>query len=575
MRTDTRLAVLAALGCGAIAATGPSAAAEPAWNGSYAADGACHCTGALDPGVAAREVDTPVGRRSVARVCEAVGAGPGLSFEGGEWSRTVYPDTQCGHGPFASGVELLDPECAGTRRPGEADCRPVGPTWDLASAFVAPAAARARPAEATIGAGGAAGDAHASDIEIVEIDGRSWRRAPAGTPRTGGRPGSRIVLDGELWLEADDPRFAAADEAAERERRAALRRQAAVREVEYREAPPATPAPASTRAPVASAATSSDGRRWEEAPAESFDPEFVAAPDGREPTPDADEGALAAAPERRWEEAPAESFESGFRAGDGPVARADDPAGRGEDDALPLAAALPAPAPDDVRAVPDAAGAEAVVDADRAPSPEAPAAVDESAGAVAATAPGDGAAESAAPRSALRLPVDARGSSDEYGYVEAMPMSYDFGGAGIGFEASGEARRRFHFLVRAGAAESYREIALGAGVHVTPPEADRLTFAVTAGVEYGAFDLTATDANGDPLRDVTDDDAGAFVSLSTRLVVNPRFELAGGVGYSSFHEGDPHGFGGAFFHVNRRFDLMSRFEVGDNDQLGIGLRYYY
>ena len=585
--------MLAALGCGAIAAPGPSAAADPLWSGSYAAAGACHCTGELDPDVAAREVDTPSGRRTVARVCEAVGAGPGLRFENGRWSHAVYPDAQCGHGPFASGVELLDPECAGMRGPNAQDCRPVGPTWDLESAF---AAAPGEPAsdrtdrEAAVAAIEAATPPGGIAEEIVQIDGRFWRRAPDGTAREGGRSGDRIILDGDLWLSADDPRFAEAD---------ALDVTSAA-DVRWEEAPKRSFEPdfgvadevRMRTAPVATAPLgperSGGERNWSEAPAESFDRDFAAA-DG-ERTGGTAEAVSPTEPEplageRTWAEAPEASFDPEFvapeRRSDGTATAtltaeaADADAPDPDDGPATLAAALPADGPVAEIGVDPANEADDGEGTSPADADDAASSVESSAEAVSATAPGESTAAASAPVSALRLPADARGSSDEFGYVEAMPKTYDIGGSGLGLEASGEAAERFHFLLRGAAAESYQEMALGVGVHVTPAEADRVTLALTAGVEYGVFELSGTDAEGNALRDVSDDDVGGFVALSGRLVLTSRFELTGGVGYSGFHEGDPHGFGGAFFHVNRRLDLMSRFEVGDNDQLGIGLRYYY
>jgi len=54
-----------------------------------------------------------------------------------------------------------------------------------------------------------------------------------------------------------------------------------------------------------------------------------------------------------------------------------------------------------------------------------------------------------------------------------------------------------------------------------------------------------------------------------------RIELQAGLGYSSFFDGDPHVFGAALFHLTKQMDLTGEFEVGDNDSLGLGIRYYY
>jgi hypothetical protein len=110
---------------------------------------------------------------------------------------------------------------------------------------------------------------------------------------------------------------------------------------------------------------------------------------------------------------------------------------------------------------------------------------------------------------------------------------------------------------------------IGVGYHYTPPQADRMTLMATVGLEYGVFPL----AQGE--FEVDANDTGLWLGVGSRIVLNSRFELEGGVGYSSFHEGDPVAFGGAFYHINRNMDLMSRFELGDNDSFGVGLRVYY
>ena len=241
---------LAGLIC--LALVSPATWATP-WSGSYAADGRCYCSGTIDPGVASRIVPTPRGGHSVARVCERVGSGPGLSFADGRFDRVVYDDVQCGHGPFAADAAALEPDCAGTIEPKGDECRAVGPRWDLAGAYARPAReTAAAAASALIDAGlmgapaavpvmGAASEdaspeAAADEAEgrVVEIGGRRWREAPLGTPENG-PPGTRIILDGRVYLDVEK-----ADAADFLPRGGAAPRAAA-----------ATPAPAPVRSPAA------------------------------------------------------------------------------------------------------------------------------------------------------------------------------------------------------------------------------------------------------------------------------------------------------------------------------------
>ena len=174
---------------------------------------------------------------------------------------------------------------------------------------------------------------------------------------------------------------------------------------------------------------------------------------------------------------------------------------------------------------------------------------------------------------ALRLPASTRASSREFSYIEAMPARYDVGGNGIILEGSAQGFSRFQYLGRLGVTETYREALIGGGYYLTPAIASRMTVVLLAGVEFGSFELS--DEERAPGLTVTSTDNGLFLGALSRLVINNKFELKGGVGYSTFFEGDATFFGGGYYHVTPRLDVMSRFEFGDNDTLGIGLRYYY
>ena len=175
--------------------------------------------------------------------------------------------------------------------------------------------------------------------------------------------------------------------------------------------------------------------------------------------------------------------------------------------------------------------------------------------------------------SALRLPAKARPSSREFDYLQAMPAAYDIGGGGVMLEGSVQNRARFQFLGRLGVADTYQEAMVGGGYYLTPAKATRMTVVLLAGIEYGSFELS--DEERAPGLTVTSSDTGLFLGALSRVVINNKFELKGGLGYSSFFGGDATFFGGGYYHLTPRLDVMSQFEIGDNDNLGIGIRYYY
>ncbi len=174
--------------------------------------------------------------------------------------------------------------------------------------------------------------------------------------------------------------------------------------------------------------------------------------------------------------------------------------------------------------------------------------------------------------SALRLPPEVRASSRNFSYFEALPAYYDIGGGGIVLEGSIQSHARLQYLGRVGVSDTYEEVMLGAGYYLTPADADRFTVVLLAGVEYGSFELSD---DLDPSIGLDFSDSGLYVGASTRFVANNRFEMKAGVGYSTFFDGDATIFGGGYYHLTPSLDLVSRFELGDNDLLGIGVRFYY
>lgn len=495
-----------------LVAAGPGSAAD--WNGSYAADGACFCSGTLPSSVATALVPTPIGAQSVASVCEHIGDGPELTFSDGRFNHVVFPDAQCGHGPFAGDGLAPDTECAGTREPGTSDCELAGPRWDLALAFGENTASGERAVSLAAAQPTTTGRSSTDTVATVSINGQEWREAPPGTEAIGGSAGSRIILDGKVYLKADDPLFSRAP------------------------ARPATVAKAPK--PVETAARASTTPRVVTKEPETqlslVERQKLLVAEARERARQRREARLAARADQIEELAPEPQVPV--------VTRSQDTYELNEPDAESLIVE------NESIAAPSVSYEEAV-----AVVTDSVAADDSEAG--------------NAFLSAFRLPADARGSSHDFSYVQAMPLSFDIGGAGVAFEGSAEFQNRFHLLARGATANAYSEFLLGAGYHYTHPAADRMTFMLSAGIEYGVFPLS----NG--VVEVDDADTGLWLGAGSRLVVNSKFELEAGLGYSSFHEGDPTVFGGAFYHINRQVDLLSRFELGDNDSLGIGLRVYY
>jgi len=143
------------------------------------------------------------------------------------------------------------------------------------------------------------------------------------------------------------------------------------------------------------------------------------------------------------------------------------------------------------------------------------------------------------------------------------------GGAGVAVSGSYSSLGKWHYVGRAAVADSYNELFVGAGYHITPPSATRMTVVATAGLEYGRFQLSSGSITTD------DSDSGLALRLGSRFVLNQKIELQGTLGYSSFFDGDIHFMGGGFYHINKQLDLTSQFEIGDNDSFGLGIRYYY
>lgn len=105
------------------------------WNGSYVAEGECFCSGTQGREIDSQIVPTPVGGQSISQVCERVGDGPKLQKVNGKFNFTIYPDAQCGNGPFSVPVSTEMLHCLGHLGVMDEDCSDKGPKWDLKGAY--------------------------------------------------------------------------------------------------------------------------------------------------------------------------------------------------------------------------------------------------------------------------------------------------------------------------------------------------------------------------------------------------------------------------------------------------------
>lgn len=94
------------------------------WADSYSVGDKCYCESSFDHNIGPIMVDTPVGRRTVREVCDAIGPGPGSRPD-----RPLYNDIQCGNGPPNDAGDEED--CPGRVDIGRDGCGHIGPRWDL------------------------------------------------------------------------------------------------------------------------------------------------------------------------------------------------------------------------------------------------------------------------------------------------------------------------------------------------------------------------------------------------------------------------------------------------------------
>ncbi|MFK8075324.1 MAG: hypothetical protein AB8B84_01965 [Granulosicoccus sp.] len=579
-----------ALFIGAHLLLSPSHASQ--WSGSYSTDGQCYCVGELGADIMNTIVPTPIGGQTVAQVCKRIGAGPGLIEKNGEFNYPVYKDPQCGHGPFKGEITLSN-----------TSDNPSGAQWDLKSAFAKnPKAEKPKVAQPSSDSGAITKDKQVaktqlqgaaklaaeiaksknnSDSEkpvvisvtvqkpsdtakdqkpeknsvvskalttepdlakketlppftgkVITIEGKRYMQARDDIPAKGGKPGSKIILDGKVYL-LDDGSIPPKD---------LYRRQFGNPKKKTSKAVDGVNGVAKTKKvavlkkpkdksftvtePVASASPKAnvpirDSRN--QIPREPVLPEPATNPATELsaikksellPTIAASSETIVVKPQVKKEAV---------------VAEAD----------LPVINTL-----EQVAAANDELQKSAT----------------------------ENSVSQVGVLSALKLPASVRSREDKFSYVEAMPANFDVGGNGVVVKGSTESHSRFHYVGRVAVTNTYQEVMIGGGMYLTPRVADRFTMVLQAGVEHGTFQL---EDDQDSSISVNYGSSGLYFGAATRMVINRQMELRGGLGYSTFFKGDLKAFGGAYWHLTPHLDVVSRFELGDNDLLGLGIRYYY
>lgn len=551
-----------------VSASSPAVFASD-WNGSYAASGQCFCVGNLPGATRKTIVPTPVGGQTVSQVCSRLGEGPGLLRVNGRFNHPVYEDAQCGNGPGLAVNTTVSGSCSESIDGGVADtanCPSPGPRWNMEGAFAHPAAkaptrpaslkkvvaavyrssslamlgkpvtsSRARPV--TVANRSLAGTPPAGS-QWVMIDGQRYIRARDGMPAAGGEPGQRIVLDGLVYLR-DDGKLDPADLFLDK----------------VQNQPPGE----------------GSGKNSEKADTDATSDKSAANSSEDKVGKLRQENArrVAALQQREDSRATARQIEIQRRRVLQDAAAAQSPRPMSPAEELSLAKQeLEQESASRALVVLQARAEEQAIEREKMRKLAAAASANEE-----ATASVNTDLPPAEPLMTAAMPeVVLHASNRNFRYLEALPVNYDVGGNGVMLEASTSSHSRLQYFGRVGIAHSYSEAMAGVGYYLTPESASRLTFVLLAGIEYGNFELHDGQS---PEISVDFDDTGAYLAASSRMLVNNRFELKAGVAYSTLFEGDAMAFGGAYLHLSRNLDLLTRFELGDNDLLGIGVRYYY
>lgn len=568
----------------------PSHASE--WSGSYSTGSHCHCVGDLDADIKNTIVPTPIGGQTVAQVCERIGAGPGLTEKNGEFNHPVYKDPQCGHGPFTGDITLSN-----------TSDNPPGAKWNLKAAFAkkpkavtstvvksndksavnsadkrvaktqlqgaakvaaeiaaaksnistekpvvtsvkvqkpSDAAKDQKPAKTSVVSKASSAEPKLAKKEtlppftgkVITIEGKRYMQARDDIPARGGKPGSRIILDGKVYL-LDDGSISPKDlyrrqfgnakkttsqSASQVNRVAKPKSVAVVKQPNDKKISVSKPV-----ASTSSTASFLDRETRNQVPRKPVLPET-----GKEPVTDL----------------------SAIKKSDSLLTKPTKP--------------------QTIVVKPELKKEKFVAETELpvAETREQVAAANEGL----QNSPTDEDVTQVGILSALKLPNSVRSREDNFSYVEALPANFDVGGNGIVLKGSTESHSRFHYVGRVAVTNTYQEVMIGGGLYLTPRIADRFTMVLQAGVEHGSFDLQD---DQDSNISVSYGSSGLYFGAATRMIVNRQMELRGGLGYSTFFKGDLKAFGGAYWHLTPHLDVVSRFELGDNDLLGLGIRYYY
>ena len=161
----------------------------------------------------------------------------------------------------------------------------------------------------------------------------------------------------------------------------------------------------------------------------------------------------------------------------------------------------------------------------------------------------------------VATPLQAAGDS---GFVSLLPTNYNFGGAGLAVGGGFAVVDNWMLIARAAAANTYTEARVGAQ---REQRLASLPFSLllAAGLEYGRFDWS----------DAELDDGGVFASGALGYQFSPALTGAAGLNISTFFEGDPSLFGQMAWRFNRALSLTGQAELGDNDNVGVGVVFNY
>ena len=477
--------------------TMPVGAQSSVWDGSYAADGVCYCSGNQSPEIDSQIMPTPIGGQSVNQICERIGDGPALLQTNDKFNYSVYPDPQCGHGPHIVGAVV-----------GEST--ELGPKWDLKSLY-----SSSKQVEASTPG--------VSDTPIVTSGPRYINPYKSVTKQSNAGESEPSTKLSKKLVQATKPllkpsvKLAEPTSIAETSNGKSNNDSLALKQVKP-----------TNEALMARLAEKMELAR-EQARLKELEEQKLA-----------DELAEKKQTEVQEQTLSVNSNNTETNAADTNVAET--------------------PEATDEQVKPVLKKQIAEVESTDSKREEMNAALDVVKESESANAP---------ILAALKLPNQVRSSSREFNFIQAQPVNFDFGGAGLSVAASASSHNKIQYFLDAAMADTYREVRGGVGYYITPAKADRLTILFNVGLESGQFEFSGSGLTTDH------SDSGAYIGASTRFVLNNKFELQAGLGYSSFFEGDAKAFGAALFHLNKDIDLTGNVKLGDNDSLGFGVRFYY